>query len=50
MQPIRKLEGTVKEVCNKPDKEECNKITNEVGKNQREVCNTKAKETLLCNR
>ena len=50
MQPIRKLVRTAKEVCNEPDKEECNKITNEVGKDQREVCNIKAKETLLCNR
>ena len=36
-------------VTNEPDKEECNEITNEVGKNQRVVCNVKSKETLLCN-
>ena len=42
MKPIRKLVRTTKE--------ECNEITNEVGKNQRENCNIKAKETLLCNR
>jgi hypothetical protein len=50
MKPIRKLVRTTKEVCNEPDKEEFNQITNEIVKNKREVCNIKAKETLLCNR